>query len=265
VPADPVENFVATVRREPHVVGMEEAEYHKLAAVEDRMWYFRSLHRYVHRLLRRRLGAGPCDVLDAGCGAGGLIRHLQQWDPAWRITGIDRSPVACGLARARCRASIVEGSVTALPMDAAAFDAIISADVLYELDEPAAALREFHRCLRPAGWIVVNVPAYRWLWSYHDVAVHTKHRFVRREIARLLAAAGFGVEFNTHWNALTLPLIGARRKLFARTGDTSDVKQYPAPVEVMLRGVMSVEHAWIRLGGRWAWGSSILAVGRKPA
>ena len=242
---------------------MEEAEYYKLADVEDRMWYFRSLHRHFHRLLRRRLDAGPCDLLDAGCGSGGLIRYLQDREAAWRITGIDRSAIACGLARARARAPIVAGSVTALPMDAAAFDAVLAADVLYELDEPAAALREFHRCLRPNGWVVINVPAYRWLWSYHDVAVHTKHRFVRGEIARLLTAAGFAVELNTHWNALTLPLIAARRRLFARPDDTSDVKRYPAPVEAVLRGMMGVEHAWLQLGGRWAWGSSILAVGRR--
>jgi len=243
---------------------MDEAEYHKLAAVEDRMWYFRSLHGHFHRLLRRRLGAGPCDLLDAGCGTGGMIRRLESREPAWRITGIDRSPLACQLARGRCRAFIVEGSVTALPMGAASFDAILSADVLYELDEPATALREFHRCVRPSGWVAINVPAYRWLWSYHDVAVHTKHRFVRAEVARLLTGAGFAVELNTHWNALTLPLIAARRRLFARRSDTSDVKRSPAPVEAVLRGVMGLEHAWLRLGGRWAWGSSILAVGRKP-
>ncbi|MDD2764778.1 MAG: class I SAM-dependent methyltransferase [Opitutaceae bacterium] len=257
------ENFVATIHRPPHLFRMEEAEYYKMAGVEDRMWYYRSLHGHCHRLLRQRCGTGPCDLLDAGCGSGGLIRRLQGLEPAWRITGLDVSPLACTLARRRCRAPVVEGSVTGLPFAGAAFDAIVSADVLYELDEPAAALREFHRCLRPGGWIVVNVPAYRWLWSYHDVAVRSKHRFMRQEVADLLTAAGFAMEVNTHWNALPFPLIVAKRKLFRKAGDTSDVKLYPAPVEAGFRGLMAVEHAWLRLGGRWAWGSSILAVGQK--
>jgi hypothetical protein len=111
--------------------------------------------------------------------------------------------------------------------------------------------------------VVVNVPAYRWLWSYHDTAVRSKHRFVRTEVAALLAVAGFVTEVNTHWNALPFPLIVARRKLFASAADTSDVRLYPAPAEAFLRGLMGMEHAWMRAGGSWAWGSSILAVGRK--
>jgi len=242
---------------------MEPAEYRKMAEVEDRMWYFRSLHAHVHRLLQARLGARPAAVLDAGCGTGGLIRHLGERDPQWTLTGIDQAGLACELARSRCRAPIVEGSVTALPFGAAVFDAIVAADVLYELDAPDAALVEFRRCLRPGGWVVINLPAYRWLWSYHDVAVHSQHRFVRREVALLLRGAGFTVELNTHWNALPFPLIAARRKLFASPRDTSDVKLYPVPVEWGFRGLMAVEHAWLRAGGRWAWGSSILACGRR--
>jgi SAM-dependent methyltransferase len=236
-----------------------------MAGVEDRMWYYRSLHGHFRRVLAQRLGSGPHDLLDAGCGSGGLIRHLQERAPAWKITGIDLSPVAGRLARSRSQAVVLEGSVTALPFADRSFDAIVSADVLYELDEPKAAMREFWRCLRPGGWVVVNVPAYRWLWSYHDVAVRSRRRFVRREVAGLLRDGGFVLELNTHWNALPFPLIVARRKLFARAADTSDVRLYPAPVEAFFRGLMAMEHAWLRIGGRWAWGSSILAVGRKPA
>jgi ubiquinone/menaquinone biosynthesis C-methylase UbiE len=250
---------------------MNADEYVKLAEVEDRMWYFRSLHRHMQRAVER---AGICSVaggaspqiLDAGCGTGGLILRLRNVWPDARWTGIDFMPLACELARGRCgpKVEIREASVTALPFPAASFDAVVSADVICQVEDAAGAVAEFFRVLRPGGVVVINVPAYMWMWSYHDDSCQTKHRYTRREIARLLGHAGFRAARVTHWNALPFPLVWAKRKLFRRAADASDVKVYPAPVEKMLGGAMALERAWLAAGGNWAWGTSIFAVARKP-
>ena len=245
---------------------MQNDEYLKLAEVEDRMWYFRSLHAHVARGLEAGALADDAAVLDAGCGTGGLILRLRAAQPAWRFSGVDFMPVACELARRRCGAGtdIRQASITALPFADASFDAVVSADVICQVDDADVAMKEFFRVLRPGGTVVINVPAYRWMWSYHDDSCETKHRYTRPEVAALLAGAGFGGGRTTHWNALPFPLIFAKRKLFRRATDTSDVKPYPAPLEAMLGAAMAVEHAWLRAGGRWAWGTSVFAVARKP-
>lgn len=245
---------------------MDQNEYLKMAEVEDRMWWFQSLHRHIKReLLKARLRPGA-SVLDAGCGTGGLILRARQWPLAMHWTGIDFMPLACELARQRCGpdVNIAEASVTALPFEKASFDAVVSADVICQIDNPEAAMAEFHRVLRPGGVLVIHVPAYMWMWSYHDDTVHTKHRYTRPEIARLLHDAGFHCEQLTHWNALLLPVVWMKRKLFRGADDTSDVRPYPAPLDRLFRGVVALERGWLKLGGRWAWGTSILAVGRKP-
>src|SRR5882724_7193660 len=171
---------------------MQPDEYRKLAAVEDGMWYFRSLHAHVAHVLDARLGK-DAEVLDAGCGTGGLIRRLAPFRPTWRWTGVDVSPVALELARQRCRSEVKfrEASVTALPSGDAHFDAVVSADVLYHVDDDALALREFFRVLRPGGVVVLNLPAYQWLWSYHDTAVHSRRRYDRGDVLAKLRTAGF--------------------------------------------------------------------------
>ena len=240
---------------------MLPAEYTRLAAVEDSAWYFFALHGHVWRELSRRLDAEAA-VLDAGCGTGGLIRRLAPRQKGWKWTGVDLSPLALELARDRCGAiaDLRAGSVTALPFENAVFDAVVSADVLYHLDDDVAALREFHRVLRPDGVLVVNVPAYRWLWSYHDEAVHGRRRYDRRELLQKVAWAGFVRGRATHWNLLPLPLIVARRKLFPPARSGSDVGMLPAPVEAGLRGAMAIETACLAAFGVLPAGSSVLAV-----
>ena len=230
------------------------------------MWYFRSLHAHVAReLARMRSGGG--DLLDAGCGTGGLILRLREANPAWRFAGIDFMPLACELARRRCgeATDIREASITALPFADASFDAVVSADVVCQVGNPEVAAAEFMRVLRPGGVVVINVPAYRWMWSYHDDSCQTKHRYTRPEVAALLGGAGFAETRTTHWNALPFPVVWAKRKLFRTPADTSDVKDYPRIIDATFGTLMALEHAWFELGGTWAWGTSVFGVARKPA
>src|SRR5438045_607097 len=100
---------------------MHSDEYLKLAQVEDRMWYFRSLHRHVQRELARADFPADARILDAGCGTGGLMLRLRSAWPRARFTGIDLMPLACELARKRCGPDVEVrlGDITALPFAAA--------------------------------------------------------------------------------------------------------------------------------------------------
>lgn len=244
---------------------MQLDEYRKLAEVEDRMWYFRALNRRMVRFLRRAgLGGGSGRrLLDAGCGTGGLVRDLRAAFPGAVVVGLDFSPRACELARARTGAEIVEGSVTALPFADGSFDAVVSADVVCQVEDGARALREFARVVRPGGAVLVNVPAYRWLWSYHDDTCETRHRYRRGELRALFESAGLRVDFASYANLPALPLIAARRKLFPPSEPTSDVRLYPAPIEAAFAGLASLEAAWQRAGVPSPAGSSVFVAGRR--
>ncbi len=243
--------------------GVQPDEYRKLAEVEDRMWYFHALNRRVVHWLARMLPAGPARVLDAGCGTGGLIKALHAANPAWRVTGLDFMPRACELARERTGVEIVQGSITELPFAGGSFDAIVSADVICQVENGAGAVREFARVVRPGGVVLVNVPAFRWLWSYHDDTCETKHRYTRQELGGLFMSAGLKVNFASYANMLPLPLIAARRKLFRPANPTSDVQLYPAPVEAGFAGLAALEFAWQRAGCASPLGSSVFVAGHR--
>ncbi len=239
---------------------MERIEYERLAAVEDRMWWTRALRRNL-------LAAGirfPCvaggRALDAGCGTGGLLATLTA-RPELASFGIDRDRFACELARRRTRRAIAQGSIDALPFGDAVFDVIFSADVLCHRGVAVdRALRELRRCLKPGGALIVNLPAYQWLYSAHDRAVDNVRRYRRREVEKLLAGAGFGDVHATYWNTLLFPLMVARRLL---PGGGSEVRLLPAPLERLFDSFAALESALIRTGLRLPFGGSILAAGTR--
>ena len=234
-----------------------------MAGCEDTLWHYAALHGQVRRALRRTGLADTAAVLDAGCGTGGLLRRLRAWWPRATLRGVEYSVFAVGLARERTACPIDEGSVLALPLPDESFDAITCIDVVYQFPEPGVAYREFARCLRPGGVLVVNEPAHRWLFSYHDVSVGGRHRFSSTGLKALLREAGLEPVYSTHWNFLPLPLVWIRRKLLPAP-QGSDVGDYPWWVAGPMRAMMAVERVWLDLGGCFPCGVSVLVAARKP-
>ena len=64
--------------------------------------------------------------------------------------------------------------------------------------------------------------------------------------------------------ALPLPLVVMRRKFLPAPKGGSDVQLQAAPVEAVFDAAMALERMWLRGVGRLPWGSSLLAVARKP-
>ena len=243
---------------------MQPDEYRKMAEVEDRMWYYRALHRHVVGGVRPRSENVSVSLLDAGCGTGGLMRRLKERYPAWKLTGLDFSSLACDLARERSGEKVVEGSITALPFSSAHFDVIISCDMVCQVSDPGRAVAEIFRCLQPGGIVLLTMPAYQWMYSYHDREVANLRRNIRMEVNALLSAAGFEITRSTYWNMLPFPLAFIKRKILPSDASSSDVKLFPPLVERFFNGLMRLKQFWLSLGGRMPFGSSVLTVAQKP-
>jgi len=242
---------------------MQLDEYRKLAETEDRMWYFHALHQRMLLPLQQWRGK-PASVLDAGCGTGGLIRSLSSQEPHWTITGLDFSPIACSLTRERTSAEIVEGSITKLPFPKCSFDIVTCADVLSHVKDGSLALHEFARVLRPGGVAVINVAAYRWMWSYHDEQVETRHRYRRSELMSMARSSGLRPLRASYANMIIFPLIIARRKFLPPKAATSDVMIYSPLVETIFASMAKLEYAWLQLGLSFPTGCSVFLAASKP-
>lgn len=247
---------------------MNRDEYLKMHAVEADMWWYRTCHRHLLAmwdLYPPDPGLGHLPILDAGCGTGGfLVKLAARTDQP--LVGLDYAPIAADLARRRTHLPVAVGSINHLPFDENRFAAVFSVDVLcHRSVDEALSLKEFYRILAPGGTLILNLPAYSWLYAAHDRAVHTARRYTAQSILPLLTAAGFGRVRTCYWNSILFPLMVIQRKLLAATGDASDVKPYPFILESLFRSLTGLETIALRRGIRLPFGGSLLVVAHKHA
>ena len=151
--------------------------------LEDKLWWFLGMRRISRALLDRYLprGTGERSILDVGCGTGGMLAALGDYGKAF---GADASGTALRLARTRGALPLVQADACRLPFASESFDLVTCFDVLYHLRVASdhEALLEFARVLRPEGLILLRVPALNLMRGRHDVAVHTRQRYRKREL-----------------------------------------------------------------------------------
>lgn len=194
---------------------MQCDQYELMFRMETAHWWYRALHKLVFASLGTYLPEWrEKAILDAGCGTGAILQQLGNPD---RNRGVDLSADAIGYCHQRGLGNVSQNDISHLPFADASFDCVVCSSVLYHewVSDPSESLAELNRVLRPGGLLLVNLPAYSFLHSPHDVAVQTARRFTKREGAALLYGNGFSVLKNTGWTTLLFPLALAARSMGA--------------------------------------------------
>nr|WP_276320531.1 methyltransferase domain-containing protein [Amycolatopsis suaedae] len=147
-------------------------------------------------------------VLDVGCGAGVISRMLATSVPDVRVVGVDE---VNRLGSARSIVDFVGGSVYALPLADGAVDLAFAHGLFDHLRDPAAALAELHRVVRPGGRLALSTSDWsraklRPRTANVDAALRGYYLLRRRQgadpfagkrLADLVTAAGFA-EVRSH-------------------------------------------------------------------
>lgn len=116
-------------------------------------------------------------LVDAGCGSGRIFPYDLK-GRAGVIIGVDASRELAANASVTAR---VRGTLERLPLADATVDVILCKHTVEHLAEPAAALREFARVLRPGGVAVILTPnKYHYVPLLARLLPHPVHVAVNR-------------------------------------------------------------------------------------
>ncbi|HSI32874.1 MAG: class I SAM-dependent methyltransferase [Phycisphaerae bacterium] len=175
-------------------------KYHRLSSTPG------SSHALVQSLVPR-----ACRVLEFGCATGYMSRALRE-RLGCTVTGVELFPEPAEKARQYCERVIVgdiESMDFAAALGPARFDAVLFADVLEHLKDPAAVVRRVTPVLADGGAIIASIPNVahgsvrlallggEWRYGPTGLLDETHLRFFTREsVQQLFEGAGYTV---THW------------------------------------------------------------------
>lgn len=248
---------------------MEYIEYEVMAAVERHHWWYGGMRAITIALLDPHYAQRhDLRILDAGCGTGGNALFLQRYG---RVVGVDLAQAALERSPPRLSGRFTRSSVLTLPFADASFDLVTSFDVLYHrrVQDELVALREVRRVLRPEGRLLLRLPAYEFLRSNHDAAVHTRRRYTTTAVRELVARAGLLVEHCSYVNSFLFPVALATRlteklMLFRERQHlrTSSMNPPSALINITLRWALASEASWLKQGTTFPFGLSIICLAR---
>jgi SAM-dependent methyltransferase len=247
---------------------MNPSEFANIRKSEKDFWWYRGMRAILFRIMEPYLtGRKIRRALEAGCGTG-YLSHLLQLERGWPMVPMDVSWDGLRYAREMGVQRPVQGDIRALPFPDAAFDLVMSIDVVAHLPhgQEHQAARELSRVLAPGGMLVMRTAALDLLRSRHSEFAYERQRFTRRRLMGLIDAAGVRVLRCTYANSLLLPVALAKFRLWEplmRLPASSGVEPVAPWLDRALYTPLGLEAAWIGAGRGFPVGQSLILIGER--
>ena len=213
---------------------MDLKEEDILGADIGQHWYYRSkaaaLRRAVGRLQPKRL-------LDVGAGSGFFSRHLL-------AEGGAQSALCVDIGYPADRDDSVAGKPVLYRRDTGPTDCdlVLMMDVLEHVDDDVGLVRHYAAKVPQGAHFLATVPAFRFLWSGHDVFLEHKRRYRLPEIEATMRTAGLEVVHGSYFFGFVFPLAAAVR--LATRGDVtprSSLKTHGPATNAVLTAACAAE------------------------
>ncbi len=218
-------------------------------------WYYRSKAAALRRAVD---GLQPRRILDVGAGSGFFSRHLL-------VNGGARSALCVDIGYEADRDDAVAGKTVLYRRTCGMTDCdlVLMMDVLEHVDDDRQLVRHYAGCVPGGAHFLVTVPAFRFLWSGHDVFLEHKRRYRLTEIEAVLRDAGLQVVLGAYYFGTIFPLAAAMR-LATRSDPTpkSSLRKHGPVANALLAAACAAELPLFRFN-RLA-GLSAFVLARKP-
>mgnify|MGYP001161389917 CR=1 FL=1 len=237
---------------------MKAEEIETQIKLEKSHFYFKNKRKLIKGILNRL----QCSkILEIGTGAGVLSSQIRKKHPSIELHGVEIDKAFYNVVKQKKIFNQLTLGAFEEYKTKEQFDLIIMLDVLEHLQNDNEAVKKLFNLLSPKGHLVMTVPAYQFMFSYHDKILNHYRRYSRKALKKVLKENGMKVRKMTYFNSYLFPPLFLIRILFPNK-NKSDTGA-ASSLGFLFEMIGALENKWIQDGGYVPFGTSLLAICQK--
>jgi len=146
-----------------------------------------------------------------------------------------------------------------LPYPDGFFDMVAAFDVMEHVADDQKMVDEIYRVLKPGGSYIFTVPAFNFLFSAHDRALHHYRRYNKKMVKKLFT--NFTCTTLGYW--LFFMFVPASIARLATKKSTGQMFSLPALINALCYKVLALENWMLRKGFKFPFGLTLYGVYKK--
>lgn len=183
--------------------------------------------------------------LGADIGCGPLTNESLYEDFAEKWISIDHSRKSFEEFDKKGVYKPIIADMFSIPLKSESSELCLLLDVLEHIEDEKKALSEISRILKKEGFVLISVPAFKILWSYHDEQAGHKRRYRKENLGKLLEEAGFQTVLSTYFNGFFfLPILIIRKilRISKKGKNTIELNLSPKIFDTLFYLVLKIEN-----------------------
>ena len=153
------------------------------AKLEREHWWFLVRKKIIRQFLKKHITspAKQLHILNIGAAGGASSEFLKVFGA---VASVETEPLFIDYLRQQ-NIAVTEASITKLPFNDNHFDLVCAFDVIEHVADDVQAMKEMERVCKINGSICITVPAFKSLWSQHDVVNGHYRRYKKNDLKSL--------------------------------------------------------------------------------
>jgi 2-polyprenyl-3-methyl-5-hydroxy-6-metoxy-1,4-benzoquinol methylase len=215
-------------------------------------WYYQSKLLSV-RMKVQSLGIKPKKIIDVGAGSGFFSISLASDYSDCKVVCIDTNYLEDSQSR--------DGSImftnSTVPLQG---DLYLLMDVLEHVENDQKLLIDNLEMANPGSIVLITVPAFKSLWSSHDVFLEHFRRYRIKDLIKIAESCDLRIIESHYLFSFLFPIVWIGRKLHLTQKKKSDMREFNRLLNKLLTKICSFEHKKIKNN---LFGISIILVAEK--